>query len=394
VKKQEEPVAEELIESNWEEQVDKFDELELKEEVLRGIYGYGFVKPSPIQQKGIMPVIQGRDTIAQAQSGTGKTATFTISILQNIDATVERCQALVVSPTRELSQQICYVIQSIGEFSGARVHACVGGTSVKEDIRNLKGGAQIVVGTPGRVVDMMKKNFLKTDYIKMFVMDEADEMLSRGFKDQIQEIFKFLPSEVQVCLFSATMPPDILKMTQHFMRDPARILVKKEDLTLEGIKQYYIPIDKEEWKMEILMDLYANLDINQALIYCNTKKRVVELADQMKAKDFTVSAIHGEMEMIQRDMIMKEFRIGSTRVLITTDLLSRGIDVQQVGLVINYELPFKKENYIHRIGRAGRFGRKGTAINFVIPNDARFMKEIQEHYQTQIEQMPQDLNEL
>jgi len=251
-----------------------------------------------------------------------------------------------------------------------------------------------VVGTPGRVVDMMKKNFLKTDYIKMFVMDEADEMLSRGFKDQIQEIFKFLPSEVQVCLFSATMPPDILKMTQHFMRDPARILVKKEDLTLEGIKQYYIPIDKEEWKMEILMDLYANLDINQALIYCNTKKRVVELADQMKAKDFTVSAIHGEMEMIQRDMIMKEFRIGSTRVLITTDLLSRGIDVQQVGLVINYELPFKKENYIHRIGRAGRFGRKGTAINFVIPNDARFMKEIQEHYQTQIEQMPQDLNEL
>ena len=180
----------------------------------------------------------------------------------------------------------------------------------------------------------------------------------------------------------------------NFMRDPARILVKKEELTLEGIKQYYIAIDKEEWKIDILLELYSNLDINQALIYCNTKKRVNELSEQMKEKDFTVSAMHGEMDQVQRDIIMKEFRTGSTRVLITTDLLARGIDVQQVGLVINFELPFKKENYIHRIGRAGRFGRKGTAINFVIPQDARFIKEIQEHYNTQIEEMPQDLNEL
>ena len=178
------------------------------------------------------------------------------------------------------------------------------------------------------------------------------------------------------------------------MRDPAKILVKNEDLTLEGIKQYYIPIEKEEWKIDILLDLYGNLDINQALIYCNTKKRVMELAELMKEKDFVVSAMHGEMDQITRDMIMKEFRTGSTRVLITTDLMARGIDVQQVSLVINYELPQKKENYIHRIGRAGRYGRKGTAINFVSPNDARFIKEIQEHFSTQIEEMPQDLNEL
>jgi len=190
------------------------------------------------------------------------------------------------------------------------------------------------------------------------------------------------------------MPIEILRLTKHFMRDPVKILVKNEELTLEGIKQYYIAIEKEEWKMDVLLDLYGNLDINQALIYCNTKKRVTELAEMMKEKDFTVSAMHGEMNQIERDMIMKEFRTGSTRVLITTDLLARGIDVQQVGLVINYELPFKKENYIHRIGRAGRFGRKGTAINFVLPSDARFIKEIQEHFNTQIEEMPQDLNEL
>jgi len=217
-------------------------------------------------------------------------------------------------------------------------------------------------------------------------------MLSRGFKQQIQDIFKYLPPEIQIALFSATMPLDILKLTTHFMRDPAKILVKNDELTLEGIKQYYIAIEKEEWKLDVLLDLYSNLDINQALIYCNTKKRVNELADAMKEKEFTVSAMHGEMDQMQRDLIMKEFRTGSTRVLITTDLLARGIDVQQVGLVINYELPFKKENYIHRIGRAGRYGRKGTAINFVVPSDARFIKEIQEHYNTQIEEMPEDLD--
>lgn len=275
-----------------------------------------------------------------------------------------------------------------------KVHSCVGGTVLRDDIKTLQSGVHVVVGTPGRVFDMMKKGFLKTDYLRVFILDEADEMLSKGFKNQIQDIFKFLPGDIQIALFSATMPLEILRLTKHFMRDPVKILVKNEELTLEGIKQYYIAIEKEEWKMDVLLDLYGNLDINQALIYCNTKKRVVELAEMMKEKDFTVSAMHGEMNQIERDMIMKEFRTGSTRVLITTDLLARGIDVQQVGLVINYELPFKKENYIHRIGRAGRFGRKGTAINFVLPSDARFIKEIQEHFNTQIEEMPQDLNEL
>jgi translation initiation factor 4A len=385
---------ESLFETNWDESVEKFDDLGLKEEVLRGIYGYGFEKPSPIQQKGILPVLQGRDTIAQAQSGTGKTGAFTIATLQIVDTTSDNTQALICVHTRELAYQVYKVIESIGEWTGVKVHACCGGTAVRDDIRKLKGGVHVVVGTPGRVKEMMKKGFLKTDFLKLFVLDEADEMLSRGFKSQIQDIFKFLPGEIQIALFSATMPLEILKLSENFMRDPARILVKKDELTLEGIKQYYVPLDKEEWKLEVLMNLYMNLEINQAIIYCNTTKKVDWLTKELKEKEFTVSSMHGEMDQVTRDLIMREFRTATTRILISTDLLARGIDVQQVSVVINYDLPTKKESYIHRIGRSGRFGRKGTAINFVTPREADFLKEIQSHYNTQINELPTNLEEI
>lgn len=293
-----------------------------------------------------------------------------------------------------MSHQITFVVKALGEYTGVKVHACVGGTVVKDDIRILKSGPHVVVGTPGRIHDMMRRKILRTDYLKIFVLDEADELLDRGFKPQIQEIFKYLPGDIQISLFSATMPQDILKLTKHFMRNPAKILVQNDELTLIGIKQYYIAVQQEAWKIEVLLSLYQNLDINQALIYCNTKKRVEELEKSMTEKDFVVSVMHGEMEQKQREIVMQQFRQGSVRVLITTDLLARGIDVQQVGLVINYELPGNKENYIHRIGRAGRYGRRGTAINFVLPKDARFLKELQEHYDTVIKEMPQDLNEM
>jgi translation initiation factor 4A len=217
-------------------------------------------------------------------------------MLQVIDTLSDKCQGLVVAPTRELAQQIAKVVESIGEYSGVKVHALVGGTAVRDDIQTLKTGVHVIVATPGRLQDMMKKGFLKTDYMKIFILDEADEMLSRGFKDQIQSIFKFLPQDIQIALFSATMPAEILKMTNHFMRDPARILVKKDELTLEGIRQYYIAIEKEDWKLDTLMELYRNLDISQAIIYCNTKKRVDWLTEKMKEQDFTVSAMHGEMD--------------------------------------------------------------------------------------------------
>jgi translation initiation factor 4A len=383
-----------IIESNWNEIADNFDEMNLREDLLRGIYAYGFEKPSAIQQRAIIPCIRGRDVIAQAQSGTGKTATFSIAILQQLDLSVQACQALILAPTRELAQQIQKVVLALGDFMQATCHACIGGTNVKEDMNKLEKGAQIVVGTPGRVSDMLSRKAFNPSKIKLFVLDEADEMLSRGFKEQIHDVFTKMPYSIQVILLSATMPADVLEVTKKFMRDPIRILVKKEELTLEGIKQFYIMVGREDWKLETLCDIYQTLTITQAVIFCNTRRKVDWLTQQMHAKDFTVSAMHGDMDQKEREVIMREFRSGSSRVLITTDLLARGIDVQQVSLVINYDLPNNRENYIHRIGRGGRFGRKGVAINFVTEEDKRNLHDIETFYNTQINEMPQNVADL
>jgi len=242
---------------------------------------------------------------------------------------------------------------------------------------------------------MIQRNALSLKKLKLFVMDEADQMLDRGFKEQIYEIFASgLPKDTQVALFSATMPSEALELTKKFMRDPATILVKRDELTLDGIKQFYVAVEKDEWKLDTLCDLYETLTITQAIIYCNTRRKVAWLTESMQKRDFTVSATHGDMEMRERELIMKEFRSGSTRVLITTDLLARGIDVQQVSLVINYDLPTNRENYIHRIGRSGRFGRKGVAINFITAGDAKYLKDIEQFYNTSIEEMPMNVAEL
>jgi translation initiation factor 4A len=383
-----------LIEGNYDLVVESFDEMNLKEDLLRGIYAYGFEKPSAIQQRAIVPCVQRKDVIAQAQSGTGKTATFAIAILQQVDTKLNECQALVLAPTRELAQQIQKVVFALGDYMGISCHACIGGTNVREDQRRLEVGTHVVVGTPGRVHDMIQRRSLRTTNIKLFVLDEADEMLSRGFKDQIYDVFKFMPQDIQVVLLSATMPVEVLDVTKRFMRDPIRILVKKEELTLEGIRQFYVFVDKEEWKLETLSDLYETVSITQAVIFCNTRRRVDWLTTEMQKRKFTVSAMHGDMEQKERDVIMKEFRSGSSRVLITTDLLARGIDVQSVSLVINYDLPSNRENYIHRIGRSGRFGRKGVAINFVTEEDKRILKDIEQFYNTTIDEMPMNVADL
>ncbi|XP_034020831.1 eukaryotic initiation factor 4A-I [Thalassophryne amazonica] len=384
-----------VIESNWNQIVDSFDEMNLCESLLRGIYAYGFEKPSAIQQRAIIPCIKGYDVIAQAQSGTGKTATFAISILQQVDVEQKATQALVLAPTRELAQQIQKVVLALGDYKGASCYACIGGTSIRAEVQKLLAEVPIiVVGTPGRVFDMITRNLLCTKNIKMFVLDEADEMLSRGFKDQIYDIFQKLSSSTQVVLLSATMPTDVLEVTKKFMREPVRILVKKEELTLEGIRQFYINVEKEEWKLDTLCDLYETLTITQAVIFINTRRKVDWLTEKMHARDFTVSALHGDMDQKERDLIMREFRSGSSRVLITTDLLARGIDVQQVSLVINYDLPTNRENYIHRIGRGGRFGRKGVAINMVTEDDKRTLRDIETFYNTTVEEMPMNVADL
>jgi len=373
---------------------ENFDDMDLREDLLRGIYAYGFEKPSAIQQRAILPVLEGHDTIAQAQSGTGKTATFAISVLQKLDLTLNQCQALILAPTRELAQQIQKVVIALGDYMKTNIHACVGGTAVREDIRILSQGVHVVVGTPGRVYDMINRGALRLDRCLIFCLDEADEMLSRGFKDQIYDVFRFLPESVQVALFSATMPSEVLEVTNRFMRDPIRILVKRDELTLEGIRQFYIAIEQEDWKLETLCDLYETLTITQAIIYCNTRRKVDWLTEKMQSRDFTVSAMHGEMDQRERDLILREFRDGASRVLITTDLLARGIDVQGVSLVINFDLPTNRENYIHRIGRSGRFGRKGVAINFLTLPDHKYLQDIEKFYNTQIEEMPLNVADL
>ncbi|TIA74666.1 hypothetical protein E3P92_01131 [Wallemia ichthyophaga] len=371
-----------------------FDKMGLNEDLIRGIYAYNFEKPSAIQQRAIVPITKGRDVIAQSQSGTGKTGSFAISALQAIDTNVRDTQALVLSPTRELATQIQSVVLALGDYLSVQCHACIGGTSVGEDIRKLDHGQHVVSGTPGRVYDMIRRRNLRTRNIKMLILDEADELLNLGFKDQIYDIYRYLPPATQVVLFSATLPHDVLEMTTKFMTDPIRILVKRDEITLEGIKQFFVAVEKEEWKFDTLCDLYDTLTITQAVIFCNTRKKVDWLTDKMREANFTVSAMHGEMQQKDRDGIMNEFRGGNSRVLITTDVWARGIDVQQVSLVINYDLPSNRENYIHRIGRSGRFGRKGVAINFVTTEDVRILRDIEQYYATQIDEMPLNLSEM
>ena len=384
-----------------------FEEMDLKENLLKGIYAYGFQQPSAIQQRGIVPFLQGRDMLVLSRSGTGKTVLFCIAILQSVDMDVDvatGCQALVLTPTRELAQQIQKVVFALGDYLNVKVkaHACVGGGAVREDIRVLNEGVHIVIGPSGRCWDMIKRGALRLDNIKLFCLDGVDDMLSRGFKDQMDDVFKCLPEKVQVCMFSATMfdnfmdkeNVEVFQVSQRFMHNPLYIFGREVEPTLTGIKQFFIAVEREEWKLDTLCDLYETLTITQAIIYCNTRRKVDWLTEKMSSRDFTVSAMHGDMDQRERDLIMREFRSGSSRVLITTDLLARGIDVQQVSLVINYDLPTNRENYIHRIGRSGRFGRKGVAINFLTASDVRYLRDIEQFYNTQIEEMPMDVADL
>eukprot|EP01130_Rhizamoeba_saxonica_P003746 TRINITY_DN1555_c0_g1_i1.p1 TRINITY_DN1555_c0_g1~~TRINITY_DN1555_c0_g1_i1.p1 ORF type:complete len:411 (-),score=97.51 TRINITY_DN1555_c0_g1_i1:163-1395(-) len=376
--------------------IDSFEHMGLRPELLRGIYSNAsFEKPSAIQQKAIVPTTSGRDIIAQAQSGTGKTATFSIGTLQQLDMEgAPYTQILILAPTRELALQIHEFICEIGEYMGVKSYAAIGGTNVQFDIEALRSGIHVVVGSPGRVIDLLSRRELIPDAIKAFVLDEADEMLSRGFKDQIYDVFQCLPSDVQVCLFSATMPPQALEITSKFMTNPIRILVKQEEVTLEGIRQFYIDCERDNWKLDTLCDLYDTLNIAQAVIFCNTIKKVEWLADVLTEREHTVSCIHGDMPPADRKRILSEFKLGVSRILISTDLLSRGIDVHGVSLVINYDLPKSFEKYIHRIGRSGRFGRKGVSINLISQRDIPHMKEIERYYDTVVQEMPSSIAEL
>jgi len=371
---------------------ESFENMGLKEDLLRGISAHGFEKPSAVQQRAITPVIEGKNSIIQAQSGSGKTATFGIAALQKVDPEIKTCQVLIVSPTRELATQTKHVISALGSYLKYAICSVIGGMHLS---REEVGKAQIIIATPGRLYDIINRGYINMETVSLFVLDEADQMLGLGFREQMEELLKFVPPTSQIAVYSATMPPDMLDITKKFMTDPVKILVKKENLTLEGIKQFFIALDNEKDKYDTLCDLYASISLAQTVIYCSSKKKVSWLSDSLREEGYPISSIHGDIIQAERDTIMKEFRTGKTRVLITTDLLSRGIDIQQISLVINYDLPKEKESYIHRIGRTGRYGRKGAAINLVASqDDIRNIEDIQGYYNTQIEEMPANISEL
>lgn len=369
--------------SSWEE-------LDCDMNILRGIYSYGFENPSPIQKKSVLSMIDGKDIIAQAQSGTGKTGAFTVGTLCSIDIEKKETQALILAPTRELAKQTYKVITSLSNYlTNLNIKLLVGGTNSEDDIKSLRDNTpQIIVGCPGRVYDMLRRNNIDHRHIKMIVLDEADEMLSRGFNEQVYNIFQYLDSNVQVCLFSATIPNDLMALTSKFMRDPIEILVKSEMLTLEGIKQYKVNVDDDACKYETLKDLYNSISMSQCIIYCNSVKRVQDLYDAMVEDKFPVICIHSNMEKEDRENAYDDFKAGKFRVLISSNVTARGIDIQQVNIVINFDVCSSVHTYLHRIGRSGRWGRKGVAINFVTRRDEKLVRDIEQHYNTNIEELP------
>ena len=321
---------------SWDDE----DKLNLKQPLLRGIYSYGFEEPSPIQQSAIIPLIKRKDVIAQAQSGTGKTGAFVIGSLQLLDEKKKETQTLILAHTRELARQIFAVINNIGNLMEVTTQLLIGGTSTELDREKLEMNTpHIVVGCPGRVHDMIRRKYLKSTNIRLMILDEADELLSHGFKEQIYKIFQYMNNNIQVGLFSATMPVELDNLTSKFLRNPVKILIKKEMLTLQGISQFYIALDNDEGKYITLKDLFGTLSISQAIIYCNSIRRVDDLYDAMKHDEFPVERIHSGMEESERNSMYEKFKSGSCRVLLSTDLLARGIDVQQVSIVINFDIP-------------------------------------------------------
>jgi len=381
-----------MTSSDKESTFESWDDVDMPEELLRGIYAYGFDEPSPIQRKAILPFQQGHDILAQAQSGTGKTGTFTIGTLLRIKG--ETTQALLLAPTRELARQIHDVITSLSRQMSLTIFLAIGGTNVRDSIHEINEKIpQIVVGTPGRVCDLLQRGVIQGDSLRTIVLDEADEMLSKGFTTQIYDIFQRIHQDVQVCLFSATIPADVEKLTEKFMRDPVKILVKSDMLTLKGIKQYYIALENDDHKLVTIKDLFEQLTVSQCMIYCNTVERVCILHDAMVEDGFPVARIHSRMTEEERKQTYEEFKSGKHRVLISSNLTARGIDVQQVSIVINFDIPRDVHTYLHRIGRSGRYGRKGTAINFITRDDIRTMREIEQYYDTSIEELPSSFND-
>jgi translation initiation factor 4A len=393
---QEQELDQEETKQFHEYDIENWDDLNIDTNLLRGIYAYGFEKPSPIQKRAIKPIIMKKDIIAQAQSGTGKTATFSIGALSIIQLHEKTTQVVIISPTRELSRQTASVATHLGSMmDNLKTHVLVGGGSIDEDVRILKNDKpHLVVGCPGRIQDMMRRKAIEAKKVKLVILDEADEMFSTDFKEQIFNIFQYFSQDIQVALFSATLPTYIEYITDRIMRNPVKIIVKAEQLTLEGISQFYVAIEDDRQKYATLKDLYASVSMSQCIIYCNSVKRVSDLYDAMHEDGFPVCCIHSNMDKTDRENAFTDFRTGKFRVLISSNVTARGIDIQQVSVVINFDISKCVHTYLHRIGRSGRWGRKGIAINLVTRRDISKMREIEQYYSSQIKELPANFDQL
>ena len=362
----------------------KFEELQLDDRILRAVADMGFEEASPIQAKSIPVQMEGVDMIGQAQTGTGKTAAFGIPLLQKIDPKNKKLQAVALCPTRELAIQVAEEIRSLAKYMhGIKVLPIYGGQDIVRQIKGLKDGTQIIIGTPGRVMDHMRRKTVKFDQVHTVIMDEADEMLNMGFLEDMETILSQLPTERQTIMFSATMPPEIQKIAESFQKDPQMIRVVKKELTVPKVTQYYYEV-KPRTKVEVmcrLLDLYAP---KLSVAFCNTKKQVDELVDELQGRGYFAEGLHGDLKQIQRDRVMNSFRNGRTEILVATDVAARGIDVDDVEAVFNYDIPQDDEYYVHRIGRTGRAGRTGIAFSFVVGREVYKLRDIQRYCKTKI----------
>ena len=362
----------------------KFEELQLDDRILRAVTDMGFEEASPIQAKAIPVVLEGRDMIGQAQTGTGKTAAFGLPLLQKVDPKVKKLQAIVLLPTRELAIQVAEELRRFAKFMhGVKVLPIYGGQDIVRQIRALKDGTQIVVGTPGRVMDHMRRKTVKTDHVHTVVLDEADEMLNMGFLEDMETILSQLPEERQTLMFSATMPQAIAEIARKFQTDPVTVRVIKKELTVPKVTQYYYEV-KPKNKVEVMCRLLDLYDPKLSVVFCNTKRQVDELVQALQGRGYFAEGLHGDLKQVQRDRVMESFRKGRTDILVATDVAARGIDVGNVEAVFNYDIPQDDEYYVHRIGRTGRAGREGKAFSLVVGREVYKLRDIQRYCKTKI----------
>ena len=364
--------------------VTKFEELQLDDRIIRAITEMGFEEASPIQAQAIPVVLEGRDMIGQAQTGTGKTAAFGLPLLQKVDPKVKKLQAVVLLPTRELAIQVAEELRRFAKFMhGIKVRPVYGGQDIVRQIRALKDGTQIVVGTPGRVMDHMRRKTVKMDHVHTVVLDEADEMLNMGFLEDMETILSQLPEERQTLMFSATMPQAIADIAKKFQKDPVTVRVIKKELTVPKVTQYYYEV-KPKNKVEVMCRLLDMYSPKLSIIFCNTKRQVDELVQALQGRGYFAEGLHGDLKQVQRDRVMESFRNGRTDILIATDVAARGIDVGNVEAVFNYDIPQDDEYYVHRIGRTGRAGREGKAFSLVVGKEVYKLRDIQRYCKTKI----------